>query len=120
MKTVELIDKAAVLEAAKKLDSYAWSDFAALVEGQPVIRLPEDALPGRPDDRDCIDLICKQIKKIQRHEGDDYDRYAIQLRDGKWVFTGMNEIVRRFIFDNRHCKRTQVSITGETEYLGAE
>lgn len=35
MKEREWIDKEMLLEAAKKLDSYAWSDFASLVDGLP-------------------------------------------------------------------------------------
>lgn len=30
--------------------------------------------------------------------------------------TKRNEILRRFIFDNRHCKRTAVNLVGQTEY----
>lgn len=33
-----LIDRDALLERAKQLDSYAWSDFASIVAEQPVIK----------------------------------------------------------------------------------
>lgn len=39
----KLIDKELLLEAARKLDSYAWSDFASLVESLPAIT-PEQLL----------------------------------------------------------------------------
>ena len=68
-------------------------------------------------EQDSIDLICEQIEKVVRNESDDGDCYFARLRDGRWVhFGSMNEILRRFIFDNRHCKRTAVTITGQTEY----
>lgn len=71
-----------------------------------------------PDNRDSVDLICEQIAKIERTEHDDGDQYAAMLQDGKWVFfQGMNGILRRFIFDNRYCKYTEVNYTGQTVYL---
>lgn len=86
-------------------------------EPQPYVQRLVLAELRRRFTEDSIDTICDQIEKVERTECDDVDRYAARLRDGRWVFfAGMNEILRRFIFDNRHCKHSGVTITGTTEY----
>ena len=66
---------------------------------------------------DSLDQICEQIEKVVRNESEEGDSYFARLRDGRWVhFCSMNDILRRFIFDNKHCKRTAVNLTGQTEY----
>lgn len=59
MTGAELISKAAALEAARKVDSYAWSDFASVVEGLPAfdpIKELDRRYPGYGVlPRDCIE-----------------------------------------------------------------
>lgn len=98
-----LIEKAALLERARQLDRYAWSDFASIVEEQPEIKL--QAPQG-----DSIDLICEQIEKVVRVEDDAGDAYWAWLKDGQCVHFGMmNDVLRRFLFDNRYAKRIEVA-----------
>ncbi|MBP5463375.1 MAG: hypothetical protein J6Y20_14815 [Lachnospiraceae bacterium] len=66
---------------------------------------------------DSLDLMCAQIVKVERYERDDGDWYCALLKDGTWLhFHEMNDLLRRFIFDNGHSTRSRVDFTGATVY----
>lgn len=47
---VQLIDKAAALRIAEKIDKYAWSDFFCVVESQPALQIVEQPEPKDMDE----------------------------------------------------------------------
>lgn len=56
-------------------------------------------------------------KRVIRTESDDGDWFVALLKDGTWVhFHTMNDVLRRFIFDSKHCQHSGVTFSGQTEY----
>ena len=77
----------------------------------------EELRDRRAAEQDSLDAMCSQIEKVVRTESDDGDWYAALLRDGSWVhFHTMNDVLRRFIFDSKHCQHSGVTFSGQTEY----
>lgn len=77
----------------------------------------EELQQRRAAEQDSLDAMCSQIEKVVRTERDDGDWYAALLRDGSWVhFHTMNDVLRRFIFDSKHCQHSGVTFSGQTEY----
>ena len=77
----------------------------------------EELRQRRAAEQDSLDAMCGQIEKVVRTESDDDDWYAALLRDGSWVhFHTMNDVLRRFIFDSKHCQHSGVTFAGQAEY----
>lgn len=77
----------------------------------------EELRDRRAAEQDSLDAMCSQIEKVIRTESDDGDWFAALLKDGTRVhFHAMNDVLRRFIFDSKHCQHSGVTFSSQTEY----